>query len=503
MFQEGQTPVPVPLTPVGGLNLALQSSEIGENELSIAYNMTYDPSTGRCSTRRGLRMATANALPNPIDILHSHVRINGTGYIICVSDSDLYYLSGGTWVLIESLDTDRPVMISFNGNLLVADGSSSGILSWDGTTASRIAGSPPATVVYEQANRVVANSTTDADLDAVFFSGPEDETDWNTATGNAVTVRAGFGDGQKVNGFATISDMLIISKVAFVDGKISKKKFFGINTAGASTDWSATDVSAKNAAVDHHAMQSIGQDVIYVDTQGIEALTPTQEFGDIATDPVVGGKVNEDVLPLVRSSDFVNVVQTANLASLWFFFGTSRIYVYSLLTRAFTEVEYSTPIRHMVDHGDATYVAGDDGQLYYIADGSGDELTTGVYTDYTGVAQFKMITGTGDLLLTTTHLNFEYLNPGTYEISVSSGEYREKTVLQSVDLLVAAGDDFLHEATDELVAASYDLGSTGTSQRIPCRAKYRGDGILLQVRTKNYGRISIGGITPIIAQVGK
>ena len=73
MFQNGSQPTPINLTTTGGLNLALLPSDIGENELSIAYNMIYDPATGKLTTRQGVRVASANQLPKPIDILHSFI----------------------------------------------------------------------------------------------------------------------------------------------------------------------------------------------------------------------------------------------------------------------------------------------------------------------------------------------------------------------------------------------------------------------------------------------
>lgn len=505
MFQNGAQPTPINLTTTGGLNLALLPSDIAENELSIAYNMIYDPATGKLTTRQGVRIESANKLTSPIDILHSFVRTNDEGYIVCVSDSILYYLNSGTWVALSTLESSEPTMISFNGKLLIADGHSSGILSWDGTNpVSRITGSPQCNAIYTQANRVIANNISgQAELDAVYMSGVEDETDWDVVAGDALIVRAGYGDGQSVNGFSTIGKILLVSKVAKVDDNISKKRFYGIDMSGDSTSWQADYVSETNAAIGPYALSGMGQDVLYVDTQGIEALTPTQEYGDIATDPIIGGKINNAVLSLANQSDFVKVLTLKNLASTWFLFGTTRIYVYSHLTRAFTEIAFSSSIRHMVEHGDTVYLAGDDGLLFYLTEQSGDETSANVVEDYISATQFKMVTGTGDLLLTKIHSTFEYLQSGTYEIRVSSGEYKDQTLLQSLDFTVASGDEYLHGANDALADAIYDLGSTGTNQRIPCRAKYRGDGIMLQVKTKNFARISIGGVTPIIAQVGR
>lgn len=306
---------PVRLTTEGGLNLSVQPTELAPNELSVAYNVDYTPTTGKLQTRAGIQIAAVNQLPAPIEFLYTFVRSSTESWLVCVAGGKIYKIDdfGGklltsdneeikdkdgnnilfgdpvqTWQEVGDIESNNPTMITFNGHLVIADGSDKGLLSWDGSTFKRIDGSPKgATAVYTQQNRVICNAAGQAELDAVYFSKPEDETGWSTQDG-ALILRAGYGDGLEVNGFSTISTTLIVSKVARESGIVVKKQFHGVNMSGDVANWSAYSVSNLNAAVNPHALLQVGQDVLYVDSEGFEMLTPTQRYGDISTYRLLG-----------------------------------------------------------------------------------------------------------------------------------------------------------------------------------------------------------------------
>ncbi len=503
MFNDGSQPTPIILSGIGGWNDALHPADISENELSTAYNMIFEPSSGKLVTRGGLLHSTVAGLSDPITVLSSFSRKPSEGWLVCASGSKLYYLDSFLWVELFTLESSQPTMKAFNGKLYVADGSVDGLLSWDGTTVGRVTDSPQATAVFEINNRLVCNSLADADLDAVYFSAVEDGDDWDVVGSTALIIRAGYGDGLTVNGFSAISKTLIVSKTSYVDGKVSEKMFYGVDTSADSANWSAFYVSKNNSAINPHCLVGIKQDVLYIDTQGIESLTPTQSYGDIANDPIVGGKVNSFVRSLVRQyADTAKVVLSANLANVFFILG-QYVVAFSSLTDKFTLLEFSTTINHIVDHGDVVYLAGENGELYQLSSLGWDEVNIDDKIDFKSVTAFKMISGSGDLLLTKSHFDLIYLTAGTYDIRAASGERNETTLLQTVDFVIGSGDGYLHDADEDLHDATYDLGSVGTRQRIPCRGKFRGDGILIQISTKNYGRLSIGKATAMVKQVGR
>jgi hypothetical protein len=502
MFIDNQQKTTVSLSGAMGLNASLQPADISENELSTAYNVWFDAGSGKLVTRGGIVANATNKLPNPITILKSFARLPGEVWGLCVSDSKLYYDNAGTWTHIADLESEEPMLEVFNGKLYVADGSNQGLLTWEGTTVARLAGSPQASTVFVANNSLICNDVRDSELDAVYISAPETD-DFDTATSGAVIIRAGYGDGMAVNGFAAISNTLVVSKTSKVLGTVSKKTLYGINMDGPASGWSANYISNNNAAVGPHAIQAVAQDILYIDTNGIEALTPTQKYGDISTDPLVGGRVNSRIIySLSNVSLQPKIKYIPNLAATFFLIG-GDIYVLSSLTGAFTEVNFDTVINDIESHGDEVYLAGDEGQLYRVSTVGTDEVVAGNPLPFSSVVGFKMISGSGDLLLTQSHLDLDYITPGTYKVMCSSGERNERTVLQIVDYKVSAGDELLHDATYDLATATQDLGSVGSERRIPCRAKFRGDGIKLQISTSNGGRLSFGRVSAHITQIGR
>jgi len=501
-FENGIGEQIVTLSGANGLNTALSQEDIGDNDLWIGYNFMYEASSGKLVTRGGLECVGLTPAPDPVDILCSFVRKDTEGYVVCVAGSKLYKFNFTTfaWDFVSNLSSQFPGVQAFNGNLYIADGNASGLLKWDGTNApARLANSPKATAVFTLENRLIANSIVDSELDAVYLSVVESD-DFLTTNG-ALIIRAGYGDGQRVNGFSAISKTLIISKVAYVGGKASKKSFYGINMEGASSGWSAGDISKNNAAIGPHAIVEAGQDVYYLDTQGIEALGPTQKYGDVANDPEIGGKINGVLGPLVRASvNEAKLVSVSNIAAI-IAITSSRVYFLSLLTKGFVELGFKTRINHVINHGDEIYLAGDSGYLYRLGIGGTDETAPDVFENYSSILRFKMVMGPGELLLERSFYDIQYLLTGSYKISATSNG-KNQVVLQMVDFETPTGTEFLYDAETSLNLATYDLGSTGSMSRLPCRSKFRGNGIAVQVSSYNGGRIAVGKVRLELANVG-
>ena len=505
-FENGIGEAPVVLSGIGGLNSVLHMADIGETELAIAYNFWFEASSGKLTTRSGIATVSTNTTGATIELLYSFIRKDTLGWIVAVSDSKLFFFNAATleWSFLADLESDLPSLQSFNGTLYIADGSLQGIMKWDGTKApGRLEGSPAATALYVIQNRLIANSIEDTELDAVYMSGPETDS-FETTTDGALILRIGYGDGQQVNGFSNISKTLIVSKVGYVAGKATKKAFYGINMADPDPgNWIADSVSQNNAATGPHALVGVAQDIIYIDTQGVESLGPTQEYGDIATDPVTGGKVNNILAPLARQAgNRAKLVQISNLATTIIILGT-KVYTLSNLTKGFTELSFETPIRTALNFGDDVYLAGDSGYLYKLANIGRDEIAPGVFRDYSAKLRFKMTTSHGEILLTKSNIDIQYVYSGTYKITAVAGNKTNATILQVVDFIVPTGSEYLYDAEGELSDANYDLGSVGSQERIPCRAKYRGDGIALEITTSKGGRVSVGKLILTFANVGK
>ena len=509
MFIGGRQPTTIRMQPTGGWNAALHPSQIADNELSEVYNFIYDANTGKLVTRPGTKTVSSAKLDDPIQFLYGFIRSDGESYLMAVSGGNLYYykFADDTWVLVSALNnTDTPTMATFNGKLFVADGSAGGLLTWDGTAVAREADSPQATIVFEARNRLACNSVTE--LDAIYLCATEDASTWigSAVPGDSVALRAGYGDGMTVNGFAMISSTLIVSKLARTDGKATKKKLWKIELAGASTGWQADDLSANNAAINPHCLVGFGDNMYYLDSEGFESLVPTQAYGDITTDPVIGGKINSRLAQYAKSATEARMLKLPGLAAVWMILEregvSNQIYTFSPLGNGFSELEFGNDFLTVAEYGGAIYLAGDSGYLHTLQNQAIDETAPGVEQDVVSLLRFKMLTGSGDLLLTKviSQLNYEW--SGTYQIEVYGGNEEIKRLLQKVDFNVGAATDSLNQANYELYSATWDLGGSRVNRQ-QSRAHFRSDGIMLQIRTMNSGRISVSELDAEITVVGR
>jgi hypothetical protein len=489
----------------GGLNYAVDPAQIKDDELTAAYNVIFSPSSGVLKTRDGIA-PVGDTLSTGIDIVYPFTRKTGESWLVCVSNKTLYSMDptaeAPEWTSVVALSSNAPSMIGFNGNLLIADGDAAGIMAWDGTTAARVAGSPQCDAIFEHGNRVVCNSLTDGDLDGVYFSAAEDHTKWTTEDG-AVIVRAGYGDGMRVNGFAAISDTLVVSKCAYVDGVATRKKLWGIQTASTAANWYAKDVSSNNAALGPHCIVGAHQDVLYIDAEGFEALTPTQQYGDIANNPTIGGRINRVLKNLLTDADSARLCLLPNQSALYLFLpGKKKVFVYSMLTRAFTLLEFAQNMNHAADYGGTTYFAGADGQLYCYDPVSTVDTIGEVESEVVSVIRWKRIEAPARSVLYKTFLRIVSETDGTMLLEAyPDGD--SKRLLQSFPVYASSISDMdLYEATGDLADASDELYSA-PNKRLVSRSRVSFFGLMLQVRARHGARLEVSGISCNINVVSK
>ena len=133
MYLDGQQPQSITLSGSLGLNTAAHPADIDSNELSVAYNVWFEPLSGRLVTRGGLRCWDAPILPDGITMMHNYIRKPDEQWLMAVSNKDLYFLEDGAWILLSAIESDTPQMRTFNGVLYVADNSADGLLKFDGS----------------------------------------------------------------------------------------------------------------------------------------------------------------------------------------------------------------------------------------------------------------------------------------------------------------------------------------------------------------------------------
>lgn len=494
----------VRLQPTGGLNRSVHPSAIGVNELTRARNVVYDPVTGSLTTRGGLECVSTAALDGPVECIQPFIRSDSESYLMGVSDGTLYHFDFDTtsWAQVAPLSGAAavPGLRTFNTELIIADGGT-GLSKWDGSTVSAIADSPRGTFLAEIGNRLVSNDV--EDRDAVLFSGVEDATDWDSGTGGAVKIRAGYGDGYEVNGFAVLHSALIVSKVAKdQDGNVVGKKIYKVETSGGSIT-QAYPVSQENAAVGPRAIGTIGQDVLFIDQGGVKRLGPTQAYGDIETDVALGRKIEVDIRGLQLTPETC-VQKLSSQAALWLFLrhdDRDTVYALSSLGHGFTELAFHTPIYAAVEYGGWVYLAGESGHLYRLINQGVDEISPGVSEPFVGVARFKALTSGGQMLLKRTELVISGLDNGRYAVE-AYGESGSKVTLGGGPVYSGSSAKELYDATEDLADADYPLFDGGEVGRTVLYGRFRDSSIMLQVRTFDGARISLVEVSPFIASVG-
>jgi hypothetical protein len=502
----------------GGLNYAQSAKNIAENELRVARNLLYDPQTGKPVTRQGTRCCTGTALSYPILRMHYYEKSATLKWLVCASGGKLYYVVPGdvgylvtesgdtltdesgnplytetvTWTEIGALTDDdtTPSFLTYNSLLLIADGGEN-IRTWDGTTYTTLSDGLYATALCAIKGRVVANSA--ADLDLVTLSGEEDQTDWDTSSGDAVGLRAGFGDLLAVNAFSVFGEDLIISKKGDV-----RKTLYRLNVADATTtNWYIQQLSDHNAAQNHMSMISAFNNVFFVDTNGFKSLRGVTEYGDLEVD-VTGSRINTIFADAPTCYDMAYIPA---YSAIWFCLG-SRVWSCHRITASdgtirypFTDMIFGQGIiRCCVQVGELIYLAGHNGYLYYMSSHvATDETAPSTTAAYSSKLQTKSFSVLGDLVVRRMKVDMVPKVSGAGSIAAN------KTNLQSFTISTAG--TLLHDATGYLAAATgylYDDSAAPWSENV--RNRYRDDEISFSVNTTS-GRVEIENIAVDMAMV--
>ncbi|WP_421901308.1 hypothetical protein [Maridesulfovibrio sp.] len=490
------------LTPVAGVDKSASAANISDKALSRGYNVYYDPGTSKLSTRPGFKCVTASALPAGIDALHHFGGMAGAApfsYLMCVSAGKLYKLNGTAWDEVATLDSNNPQMVTFNSKLIIADGGA-GLKAYDGTSVSVIDGSPAKpTAVKEVNNRLVANS---ADMPDYFFLSAAEQHDKWTADAGGYKIPAGYGDGLKVNGFATLHNKLVVSK-----SSSDEKRLYGVSMAGEISAWATVLLSAENAAIGPHAIKSLGSSVYYLDTDGFSRLFPTDTYGDVGVDSEVGFTMASEFRRFCKNARNISMSWIPSLGALACIFRGGGVKAFHLFNprHGFTEWEAADfkGLNCVCESGGRIYLGSDSGHLYQMHTAGTDEVTPGDVREIWGVARFKLFESSSgkDLFLEAgTKVNVDYITSGSYNLEVYAGNAENKVLLQAFDTLSGSAQQELYDADTAVVDATYGLDSSTTGQDV-CRSRFRARGLMFQIRTHSGCRLAINSVSASVREV--
>jgi hypothetical protein len=449
----------------GGLNYASSPANIADNELKRASNFIYDPATDYLMTRPGTDCITAATCDGTHPILagYYYEKTASVAFHVAACNGKLYYLDVDHWHEIGALNdtTTVPAFLQFNNVLLIADGSN--IKSWDGAAAySNIADSPKANALATIKSRVVCNATDEPD--SVYLSAPEDATSgtaWDTTSGGALGLRAGFGDMLAVNSFAVLGQDLIVSKI----GK-REKMMYRVNVSAADeTTWYCQELSASNAAQNAQSMISAYNNIFFVDNNGFKSVEGTDTYGDLAIDSI-GRKINTLFIP-GYTCNCLTYLPTYN--AIWFNTG-DRIFSYTERhdpqsgsnLPAFTDMSFmwGRPTS-FYQAGDDVYITGFNGYLYKLDDTlDTDEVTPAVTQNYVAAVRSKTFTFFVDGVLRKLQYYLSPKSSGGGNIFVCTAE-NEKVAVTTFTTLPEG--QYLNDATEYLNDATGYLYDTGAS----------------------------------------
>ena len=464
----------------GGLNLADNPDALADNQLADVINMYYADGRTILTTRPGL---THTAEPPPggpgIVKLHWYEKDALTGMLMAAtSDGKLYRLDESSgpaaWTHVADLDQPGlvPGLVTFHGKLIIADGGPH-LRSWDGQTLTSLAGSPSSTALVEITGRLAANSA--QDMDGVAFSGPYDETDWDIDQGGAVFLRAGYGDGLRVTGFGVIGQDLIV----FKSGE-SGKRIMRLQTSGPSSNWSLTQLSKNLTAHSGHAVEYVGNDLLFGGPGGIMGLAGVQQYGDIQ----VGG-AGYPVNPALNGKHVAEMRFMPKLAvMLAFIEGDSQVLVYHPHNQAWTRLDFQGLfLSSACQAGERIFLAGQNGHLYRVsAAESRDETGPGQFAEIRGLARTKVFSAQGEMILRKTRLNFEAVTPGAGKLQVFGSDQVSPVTLLSWAANPGLGK--LADALGSLASAVQPLGTSAELQNVS-RTRFRDAALSFQITTSS------------------
>jgi len=502
-----QNLTPLTLDITGGINLQSSPVALADNEAPVLQNWMYEKGAKTPSTRPAVTCETTTACTDEIVYLFHYTKNASTSYLMGVSDqNDVYYFNTATSVWTDTtIDVNqKPTMITFNGKLLMADGSTT-LKTWDGTTpgTQSINGTIAPSMIAEIGNRVVVNDTSATGLDLVCFSKVEDETGWTfTEAGGAVSLRVGYKDGSSVVGLVkNFKSELIVFKQGDRSETIHRVNVSGAPYASSEVQWYAEFVMAGQGCSNGFCTESVDTAVLFLGRYGLSALVADEMYSELNMS-AIGDAVNT----LLGASGNTNYELRflASTGQIWIIRDDTTVYIYHPHNGKYTTYFFNNnQIYSVTETSDGVYFAGDTGHLYKLdASAYRDEFSPSTYTDLTGVLKTKDFDfGPGRGLVKYLEAIFKPVTQGTNTISYLDNSKNRQT---TIDTHTEAGgdlDDFMTASMDFMDSADYDfMGTDGLPWAQEIKKKWKGKRFQLQINTT--GRCSFEGATAHVAILG-
>lgn len=193
----------------GGLNNKEAPHRIADNQSPDLLNVNFDQFPA-IQSRKGYVALNATQIDgNPIKTLISYNKNNGSKYLLATSGTSIYQWNGTQWVAIKTGLTGNGLVFGyqvFNDNLYMCNGVD-GLLKYDGTTVSTVAGAPQGKYLTLFKNHMfMAGDPANPNL--VYFSDLATAESWPALD----VIAENTNDGDVITGLKVFKDMLVIFK---------------------------------------------------------------------------------------------------------------------------------------------------------------------------------------------------------------------------------------------------------------------------------------------------
>ena len=320
----------------GGMNTALPSTQLADNEVQWLENYEYDYNLLR--TRGGLS-APIVTLDEDINNFY-YDQVNGA-FLVYTTDRNIYHVRGETVKLVGELNGDEDaVTCKFGNEFFIASGDK--LQVYDGETFSVIEGSFLCDNVFERNGRLV---TTHRGDDNLYFSSVGDaksEVAWVDDSNDDSTskwVEIGYKDDGDIITCKPLAQDLLIFKT---NGRI-------YSLSGDYPQWVVQQVGERSMAEDRlRSIEVVGDSVAFITRAGIRDVSTVQSYGNFQLGEV-GYKINNTLAQQIYEPTCWNIITKRQLIIAPNKMDMSTLFVYQYNMQAGYVLTFPYPIVDMAD----------------------------------------------------------------------------------------------------------------------------------------------------------
>lgn len=266
----------------GGINVALPSTLIGENEAQSIVNMEYDYT--RLRTRGGIS-APILTIDKPIEYLFYDKAVNR--YIFVDNEKNVYLadLDGTPTNTGVMLGDFNPTFCKFDGNCFIASGDKLQYIDYDDNTLKTIDSSKNCDNVFERFGRLVTTKQGDDNQYYSAIGDPYSETAWTNDSNDESTsqwLEVGYkDDGDILTSLPMAQDLMIFK----TNGNV-------YDLSGESPNWSQQTACVGANACNKNCVMPVMNNIVFLTPEGLKNLATTATYGNF-TPTEIGYKFNK------------------------------------------------------------------------------------------------------------------------------------------------------------------------------------------------------------------